>query len=737
MFKRFLPGNKGSKIKNNSSDDLLFKPRDIIDTPLDEESTTRYDDSVTDTGIPTPPPDLTDSMVIVEEVEKSLNHTNPFINNEDTNNPFKRETFPLTTSEDVLSKDVYPPIWYGKRSDDLPFGDGSNKVFGFENFGNTCYCNSVLQCLYNNEEFRTNVLKYPIIRNHEQQTDILRERKLHIVSKNSKNYDGLLQELNGRSETGDSAVVVTPETSNIQQNNEYEKSFQHQSKRMLSSFMRRTTSSNIATTLNENSNKTENVIPLPVGVPLQENLNIRTVTDVVKPAVLENENNRVAIVGRQLDNSITDIALDRSGSNGSSNKSEQSGIINEENQNSNLLSHTQTTEGQERKKSDTPSYYKTIERRKKVALVNGPVINIDHKISENNAGSLIYGSLKDIFECIVENEYLTGIVSPHQFIHTFRKENVLFNSMMHQDAHEFLNFLLNQISDTALDNKVDSDISNFVRDMFQGSLTYKVKCLTCDNVTTRNENFLDFAIEVQGQNETNIQNVLNRYYQRELLNGTNKFYCDLCCGLQEAERVVGLQNLPSTLLLHLKRFKYSEAENANVKLFNNIYYPSKLHVGGTFDQYESKNYNLTGLVVHMGGGPQHGHYVALCKTEKYGWLLFDDESIETVSDEDVLKYSGDNGSMSTAYLLMYTEDKTNTDSNTEVSADAAFMSNVSELLHADDIVRRKNFRKNSRGALPYSHDQVTETSESFAGDKSGSSKKKSERASKFFSFGKK
>lgn len=737
MFKRFLPGNKGSKIKNNSSDDLLFKPRDIIDTPLEEEDTNRYDGMIMEAGIPTPPPDMTDSMVIVEEVEKSFNHTNPFINHEDTSNPFKKDMFPLTTSEDVLSRDVYPPIWYGKRSDDFPFGDGSNKVFGFENFGNTCYCNSVLQCLYNNEEFRTNVLKYPISKNKMQQIDVPRERKLYIVSKNMKNYDSLLQELNGRSEIGNGTFGTNSEMSNDQQNNEEERSFQHHSKKMLSSFMRRTTSSNTSTTLNEISDKTENSILLPVGVSLQEDPNVTSNTDIIKPIILDNENSRVVIVGRQLSNNITNIISDRTGSNGSSNNSEGSGTLNDEHRNGNVLSPTQTTNDQERKKSDTPSYYKTVERRKKIALVNGPVINIDHKISENNAGSLIYGSLKDIFECIVENEYLTGIVSPHQFIHTFRKENVLFNSMMHQDAHEFLNFLLNQISDTALDNKVDSDISNFVRDMFQGSLTYRVKCLTCDNITTRNENFLDFAIEVQGQNETNIQDVLNRYHQRELLNGTNKFYCDLCCGLQEAERVVGLQSLPSTLLLHLKRFKYSETENANVKLFNNIYYPSKLHVGGTFDQSQSKDYMLTGLVVHMGGGPQHGHYVALCKTEKYGWLLFDDESIETISDEDVLKYSGDNGSMSTAYLLMYTEDKKKSECNTEGSPDTSFTDNISELLHADDIVRKKNFRKNSNGALLHSQDHMTEISESFAGDKSSSSKKISERTSKFFSFGKK
>lgn len=39
--------------------------------------------------------------------------------------------------------------------------DGNDKFFGMENFGNTCYCNSIVQALYYSIPFRENVLQYP------------------------------------------------------------------------------------------------------------------------------------------------------------------------------------------------------------------------------------------------------------------------------------------------------------------------------------------------------------------------------------------------------------------------------------------------------------------------------------------------------------------------------------------------------------------------------------------------
>ena len=67
-------------------------------------------------------------------------------------------------------------------------------------------------------------------------------------------------------------------------------------------------------------------------------------------------------------------------------------------------------------------------------------------------------------------------------------------------------------------------------------------------------------------------------------------------------------------------------------------------------------YDLTGVVVHVGSGPYHGHYVALAKSHGQ-WLNFDDEGVEPVPESAVLATFGSStemmATMDHCFLLMY------------------------------------------------------------------------------------
>jgi ubiquitin carboxyl-terminal hydrolase 9/13 len=65
-------------------------------------------------------------------------------------------------------------------------------------------------------------------------------------------------------------------------------------------------------------------------------------------------------------------------------------------------------------------------------------------------------------------------------------------------------------------------------------------------------------------------------------------------------------------------------------------------------------YELYAVVVHIGGGPYHGHYVTVVKNDETGrWMLIDDEAVEAVDDGFVGRFYGDRPGMASAYVLFY------------------------------------------------------------------------------------
>lgn len=313
------------------------------------------------------------------------------------------------------------------------------------------------------------------------------------------------------------------------------------------------------------------------------------------------------------------------------------------------------------------------ETRKRSALVKGPIINLDLSYAGNyGMEESLFTTLKDIFECMAENQSRIGVVSPAKLIEVLKRENELFRTTMHQDAHEFLNFLLNEVIenvdrqnrtiDSANSVEVNGAPSNpsssgshWVHDLFEGLLTSETKCLTCETVSRRDEKFLDLSIDIE--RNSSVTACLRQFSASEMLCERNKFNCDNCGGLHEAEKRMKVKNLPKILALHLKRFKYTEDLQRNVKLFHRVVYPKHLRLDNTTDDAENKDklYELYAVVVHIGGGPYHGHYVSIVKTETAGWLLFDDEMVEGVDPSYVFNFFGDNKGLAAAYVLFYQE----------------------------------------------------------------------------------
>ncbi|KAF8543395.1 hypothetical protein BDD12DRAFT_802013 [Trichophaea hybrida] len=330
--------------------------------------------------------------------------------------------------------------------------------------------------------------------------------------------------------------------------------------------------------------------------------------------------------------------------------------------------------------------------KKKKALETGPVLDLDqgnHAAYEMEES--LFTALKDIFESIMAHSSKTGVVKPNKFLEILRRENDMFNGQQHQDAHEFLNYVLNQVIENvetyqkkilkengnAIPPKVSgsstpietssmasssaatasSGMAGWIHDIFEGLLSSETKCLTCENVSCRNEQFMDLSIDLE--KNSSVTSCLRNFSASEMLCERNKFHCDHCGGLQEAEKRMKIKRLPRVLALHLKRFKYMESTNRFEKLHYRVLYPYHLRLFNTTDDAEEPDrlYELYAVVVHIGGGPYHGHYVAIVKTEDKGWLLFDDELVEPVDKSYVRNFFGERTGtgVASAYVLFYQE----------------------------------------------------------------------------------
>ena len=147
--------------------------------------------------------------------------------------------------------------------------------------------------------------------------------------------------------------------------------------------------------------------------------------------------------------------------------------------------------------------------------------------------------LADLFFSIATQKKKVGSIAPKKFIARLRKEKEEFDNYVQQDAHEFLNFLINHINEIILAERNQGQKKNtseksdippeptWVHEIFQGILTSETRCLNCETVSSKDENFFDLQVDVD-QN-TSITHCLRCFSNTETLCSDNKFKCDNCC----------------------------------------------------------------------------------------------------------------------------------------------------------------------------------------------------------------
>ncbi|KAG8240007.1 hypothetical protein J437_LFUL019583 [Ladona fulva] len=234
---------------------------------------------------------------------------------------------------------------------------------------------------------------------------------------------------------------------------------------------------------------------------------------------------------------------------------------------------------------------------------------LEYKARNKRTKETLLTCLADLFYRIATQKKKVGSIAPKKFIARLRKEKEEFDNYMQQDAHEFLNFLINRINEIILGIKFItfkilivfitfifsamqpkclfimrisfiplaerhqncskpkngcSEQNNsqqeptWVHEIFQGILTSETRCLNCETF-------------------------INTIYPTDFLCiGASSFLKINCYdGLIHFLKRMRVKKLPMILALHLKRFKYMEQYNRHIKVSHRVVFPLELRLFNT------------------------------------------------------------------------------------------------------------------------------------------------------------
>lgn len=226
-----------------------------------------------------------------------------------------------------------------------------------------------------------------------------------------------------------------------------------------------------------------------------------------------------------------------------------------------------------------------------------------------------------------------------------------------EDAHEFLRLLVESLQKAALppppspasqlpplDHR--SRETSLIHRIFGGYLQSTVTCASCRHVSRTFEAFLDLSLDVKQADS--LQAALRLFTAPETLSKSNRYRCESCRRLTEAQKKFSVYSAPQILTVQLKRFFVHPMTGQPGKLNRPIAFPEHFDLASCMsdtDHGQSTAYKLTGVIVHEGSTCQSGHYHAFIKAPAGVWYSMNDCSVSRVGIDVVLRQR--------AYILFY------------------------------------------------------------------------------------
>ncbi|XP_011164053.1 ubiquitin carboxyl-terminal hydrolase 35 [Solenopsis invicta] len=196
--------------------------------------------------------------------------------------------------------------------------------------------------------------------------------------------------------------------------------------------------------------------------------------------------------------------------------------------------------------------------------------------------------------------------------------------------------------------------TSLVHKVLGGECQITYQCAQCDTSSRNTDKFRDlqlcFPEEIQENQEVSVQDLINYYLTPEKLTGENKYRCDKCMKLCDAQRIITILQAPAHLILTLKHFRYDFDTRLRTKLRHKVVYNETIQLPVSAIPYlVAETYHLYAAVVHSGYSMDYGHYFTYACDSKQNWYKFNDSLVTQTTFEDFKSMKPPD----TPYILFY------------------------------------------------------------------------------------
>ncbi|XP_075037894.1 ubiquitin carboxyl-terminal hydrolase 1 [Mixophyes fleayi] len=185
--------------------------------------------------------------------------------------------------------------------------------------------------------------------------------------------------------------------------------------------------------------------------------------------------------------------------------------------------------------------------------------------------------------------------------------------------------------DTSQKESVGFDL---VEKLFQGQLVLRTRCLECECFTERREDFQDISVPVQENDPPRLEDssdispdprmeiktlkwAISQFASVERIVGEDKYFCENCHHYTEAERSLLFDKIPEIVTIHLKCFAANSSEFDSYGGLSKVNTPLLTSLQLSLEEWSTKPskdlYGLFAVVMHSGVTISSGHYTAYVK----------------------------------------------------------------------------------------------------------------------------